>query len=363
MGAQTPPAPGRGLIHTSWVWPCLDDAALRLGEETVTYGEILLVGAHTGLLRAAGANTMRALRALESGLVSPRREDVRAEAVRFRQERRLQSGEDLRAWLASRGLTRLEWEGYLGRLLAGRSPLEPPEAPIAAGAFESALVTDLACSGWWKTVADETERYWSAGRLAEVQPDPADSEDDAALRRAAEELAASLPPCWTLEAQWCATRLRVLRWRERALEAAERRYGSDEVVAARIADHAADWLHFVFDEISLPSRAAASEAILCCREEGVTPEEISRRSRRALERRDLRQDGVPVGTAALLSGAVPGEPLGPLEQGGVVQVLWLQERRPPSLADPAVRQAAAWELLAEALERAAGGRAQQVGPL
>ncbi len=60
---------------------------------------------------------------------------------------------------------------------------------------------------------------------------------------------------------------------------------------------------------------------------------------------------------------MPGEALGPLESGDAVQVLWLCERRLPSLDDPAIRQDAVNELLAEALDRVAAGRAHVVPPL
>jgi hypothetical protein len=134
-------------------------------------------------------------------------------------------------------------------------------------------------------------------------------------------------------------------------------------VAGRIADHAADWIQFVFDSLCLPTRAAADEAVACAREDGISPEEIARRSRRPLDRLRLRRSQLQAGTAALLSGALPGEALGPLEVDGGVLVLWLHERRLPSPDDPEAQQRAASELLFEALDRAAGGRARAVGPL
>ena len=102
---------------------------------------------------------------------------------------------------------------------------------------------------------------------------------------------------------------------------------------------------------------------MCFREDGIAPGEIARRAGRPLEHHDLRRERVPAAMAALLSGAVEEEALGPLESDLGVHVLWLHERRLPSLEDPAIRQEAASELLAEALERAAAGRAHAVGPL
>jgi hypothetical protein len=353
--------------HTSFLmWPLLDDVALRLADETVTYGELLLIGAATGLLEDARTETARALEALQGRLVDPSRADVRTEAVAFRQANRLQSGEDFRAWLASRQLTTAQWESHLRRSLAGRSPVEAVAAPLAPDELEAALTVDLACNGWWRKVADEAERYWAAGLLAGdgfAEPDPAPSGEVATLQMTAAQLAAALPSLGILDTRWCADRLCVLRSRQQALSEAEQRYSSDDAVAARVADHVGDWVRFVFDEIWLPTRAAASEAMLCSREDGLAPGEIASRANRRLEHHDLRRDRVPAAAAALLAGAMPGEALGPLESGDAVQVLWLCERRLPSLDDPAIRQDAVNELLAEALDRVAAGRAHVVPPL
>ncbi len=102
---------------------------------------------------------------------------------------------------------------------------------------------------------------------------------------------------------------------------------------------------------------------MCSREDHLPPDEIARRSGRELEHARRRHDRLPRGEAALLSGALPGEALGPLASDGAHAVLWLRERRPPSALDPATIELTTAELLAEALERAAAGRTRLVGPL
>src|SRR5579863_7301990 len=189
------------MFHTSIVWPSLDQPVLHLGDETATYGDLLLIGAAIGLLASRRAETKRALYALESGIEDPSREALRAEAVAFRNLRRLQSGEDLRVWLSDRDLTTDLLEDHLRRTLAGRSFLAVEEGPVKED-VDAALVVDLACSGWWKQVADETTRRWAAARLPlEVSAHPAPAApsngevdgDDDSLTRSAEELAESLP--------------------------------------------------------------------------------------------------------------------------------------------------------------------------
>jgi len=356
------------------VWPALDDPALRLGEETVIYGELLLVGAETGLLESIGASTIRALRVLENELAEPSRDELQSQAVTFRRARRLESGEDLRSWLTRRQLTMTEWEGHLRRSVAAKSPDEPLQTTSSDQAFQESLAIDLACCGFWRQVADAIVDYWSAGRLATgaarelgsaqtPEDSSAETRDASAPEYAvAEQLTRRLAPFGRLDVDWCATRLRVLRWRQRALEEARQRFSSDAAVTGRIADHGADWTQFVFDSLCLPTTSAANEAAICARDDGIAPNEIARRAGRPLEHVQLRRTELPVGMAALLSGAQPGEALGPLESGEGVVVFWLRERRPP-VDDPATRQEAASELLAEALDRAAAEGARTVGPL
>lgn len=364
---MAPSAGGGALDHTAPVWPTLSDPALHLDEEIVTYGELAVLGADTGMLDEARAVTVGALGALKESAAEPSRDDVRAEAAAFRHSRHLQSGADLRVWLAARHLTTADWEGFLVRSLAARAlPAVPGDATAGAGELEAVLVVDLACSGWWKRVAGEATRSWAAERLSGELPATgrtAGPDAEAVSREDAGELVAGLGFLGRLEGDWCADRLAVVRMRRQALEAAESRYGSAEMVAERIADHAVDWLQFVFDEIRLPTRSAAQEALLCAREDGLDPEEIARRSRRPLERRQLRRDDLPHGIAAVLSGAVPGEPLGPIETEEGASVMWLHQRQPPSPSDPAIRRQAATELLEEALDRASNGLASTVGVL
>ncbi len=359
------------------MWPDLDDNALQLGDETVSYGELALLGAASGRLGPARAVTEESLRSSQDAEVA--RQELRAAAVSFRQERRLQSGEDLRAWLGERRLGVDEWEQYLRRLLsrglAGERRRQLPpgdDDPAVAAALDSALAVDLACDGWWEETAGLMVRYWSAGRLeaAEAAGPAAGGpvtpvagaihHDDTST---AKMVAGELAFLGALDASWCAERLEVLSSRRRALELMERRYADDAVVAARLQDHAADWLRLVFEEIRLPSRPAGNEAVLCAREDGLTAEEIARRSGAALRRHDRRRQELVPDVAAALLGALPGEVLGPVGDGAGVAVLWLRERREVSPDDAEARADAAAELLAEALERVSAGQVREVGPL
>ncbi|HLX78295.1 MAG TPA: hypothetical protein VKR27_05370, partial [Acidimicrobiales bacterium] len=179
----------------------------------------------------------------------------------------------------------------------------------------------------------------------------------------ADELAESLSLLGKLDIPRSVAVLRELRNQQVALDAAKLKFGSSEIVARRIADHSLDWTRFVFDEINLPTRVAANEALMCARDDHMDPEEIARLAGVEVRRREHRRDELPVGMAAMLSGAVIDEAIGPIDTTDGVRVVWLRERRPPSLDDPTDRDPAALELLEEALERVKAGRAWALGPL
>ena len=290
------------------MWPALADEAIVLGDETWTFADLLLLGIATGLLEEATSSTRDGLAALQLQ-AGPSQEQLHAEAVAFRRARTLESGQDLRAWLAARELTMEEWQAHLQRSLAARE-LTSSSAGAAPGTSESeseALTVDLACL---------------AG----------------------------------LGEPWCIDRLRLLGTRQRALEEAARRCAAAKVVDARVGAHANDWTEFVYDELLLPSREAANEALLCARDDGIEAADLAARAGLVLVRHSDRHDSLPVAAATLLDGALPDQPFGPVALDRRWAVLWLRERRRPSLEDETLRATAAAELLEEALERIGQGQ-------
>jgi hypothetical protein len=354
------------------VWPSLDDAALRLGDEDSTYGELLVVGTAIGLLDATRDGTSRAIGLLSADASAIDERELRQTAEAFRRQRKLHSGDDLRTWLARRQLDEAEWTGYLRRSVALNSSLDSG-APIEASAeLEHALVVDLACSGWWGRVADELVRLWSAGRVPAQDGVPGEpsaqvaangDRSDGSLEPKAKRIAEGLPILGVLDVGWCADRLRLLESRRRALADVVATCSVRGVVERRIAEHAFDWTAFIYDEIRLPSRASANEAIICAREDGLLAAEVAARARVELVRRELRRDQISTGMAAMLTGAIPGDVLGPFDEDDGMHVVWLQGRRAPSVDDPTTREAAVAELVSDRLDRAAAGRMLVVGPL
>jgi hypothetical protein len=343
------------------MWPELADEALVLGDEVTTFADLLLLGIATGLVEEAMDSTRRGIWALEQAELDLPREKVLDEAVAFRRARRLEAGQDLRAWLEAHLVTMDEWEAHLRRSLAGRQlatsavPAGIPEIGLDCRPF----VVDLACGGWWRRFTDLAIRLWAASKLAGDGLDVVEGD----MSEETGHIMAMLDPFVALEEPWCTEGLRKVRTRERAFEETARRCGTADAVAARILEHASEWTELRFDELLLPTREAANEALLCARDDGISAADLAARAALPLLARRSRHDALPVAAASLLDGALPDQPFGPVALGEQWAVLWLRERRRPSLEDGATRAAASAELLDEALERAKLGLVREVGAL
>jgi hypothetical protein len=360
------------------VWPPLDDEVLKFGGEAVTYRELLLTGATAGLLSRLVLGAAAGEWLLRSVPAGAPRDAVRAEAKKFRLARHLESGEDLRAWLASRGLTLDEFDQYLSRAVAraGSGSNEPDGGHGAARYAEPGelgsklLFAELAFSGAWRSFADTAVRLFAAERVAR-QGNPDLLRPEQGRRPTTEgtpgfdpaEVLEALRPFGTFDPAWCSGRLEVLGLRARLLDDIERRVRGSEGVKARLEDYRLDWALYRYDELALRSRPAAMEALSCARADGLPAGEIARRAGAELVARRARREELPPGHAALLEGAVQGEAVGPVEREGGFSVLWLHHRASPDGADHEMTERAVGELLSEVLERAATGAVLELGQL
>jgi hypothetical protein len=373
------------------IWPPLDREVLSFSTEAVTYRELLLTGAATGFLSGLVAEAAAGERLLRSSPEGPPRDAVRAEAKKFRRARHLESGEDLRVWLALRGLTLDEFDQYISRVVA-RASAGSSDPDAARDELTSKLLFgELAFSGAWRVFADTAVRLFAAERLSgkgntsRPRPDPGQSataedtsvtaedtsvtaEDTSVTAedkpgRPPAEVLELLRPFGAFDLAWCGERLGVLRSRARALDYVERQIRSSEAVKLRIEDYRLEWALFRYDELQLRSGAAAMEALSCARADGLPADEIARRAGTELTPRRARREELPAGHAALLDGAAQDEAVGPIEHAGGFSVLWLRERSRPDGTDPEVVERAVAELLSEALERAATGAVREIDQL
>jgi hypothetical protein len=360
------------------IWPQLDREVLSFGGEAVTYRELLLTGAATGLVSRLVVEVAAGERLRCSSPEGPPRDAVRAEAKRFRVARHLESGQDLRVWLASRELTLDEFDHYLSRVVArSNAGGNEPDAEPAAGADaewgelgSKLLFAELAFSGAWRVFADTAVRLFAAERLARQGGPTGDGPEagqgqtpEGRLGPATAEVLKVLRPFGAFDPAWCGERLEVLRSRVRALEEIERQVRGSGGVKARLKDSRLEWALFRYDELPLRSQAAAMEALSCARADGLPADEIARRAGTELTARRARREELPAGHAAILDGAVQGEAVGPVAREGGFSVLWLRDRSRPDIADSEVAERAVAELLSETLERAATGAVRELDQL
>jgi hypothetical protein len=343
---------------------------LSFDGEAVTYRELLLTGATTGLVSRLVAEAAAGERLLRSSPEGPPRDAVRAEAKRFRVARHLESGEDLRVWLASRELTL----GELSRVVArANAESSEPDVEPAGGPGEltsKLLFAELAFSGAWRLFADDAVRLFAAerlpgqGRLTGDGPEAGQGQTpEGKLGLATAEVHKVLRPFGPFDPAWCGERLEVLRARARALDEIERQVRSSGGVKARLDESRLEWALFRYDELPLRSQAAAMEALSCARADGLPADEIARRAGTELTARRARREALPAGHAALLDRAAQDEAVGPVAREGGFSVLWLRDRSRPDIADPEVAERAVAELLFETLERAATGAVRELDQL
>jgi hypothetical protein len=115
---------------------------------------------------------------------------------------------------------------------------------------------------------------------------------------------------------------------------------SEPALAARVHEHARDWLTVELERLSFPHAHAAREAVCCLRIDGLSPGEVALRSRAPL--RDLRllvDEVEPDLRDAVIAGAV-GETIGPVALGPRFDVCVIAAKTPPDLGDPRVRRRA-----------------------
>ena len=352
------------------IWPQLDREVLSFDGGAVTYRELLLTGATTGLVSRLVAEAAAGDRLLRSSPDGPPRDAVRAEAKRFRLARHLESGEDLRAWLASRELTLGEFDQYLSRVVA-RANAWSSEPDGEPGELTSKLLfAELAFSGAWRLFADDAVRLFAAERLSRQGGPTGDGREagqgqtpEGRLGLATLEVLKVLRPFGAFDPTWCGERLEVLRSRARALDEIERQVRSSGGVKSRLEDSRLEWALFRYDELPLRSQAAAMEALSCARADGLPADEIARRAGTELTARRARREELPAGHAALLDGAVQDEAVGPVAREGGFSVLWLRDRARPDVADSEAAERAVGELLSETLERAATGAVRELDQL
>jgi len=243
---------------------------------------------------------------------TPPEAEVKLAGQRFRTERRLLAGDELRAWLEEHRLTLEDWNGYLRR-----SVLRASGAEASAPATEDVQWADGVCSGAFDGFARAL-----AQRAAALAATGAAGDGPDHLRRA-----------------------------ERAHEEFVARVAASDAPRRAVEANGADWLRVDCAYVAVADEDVAREVLLLVREDGMPLPDVA------------RQAGLEPVTGALYAGemrhdlrtrvmsAAPGETVGPVPLDGSFLVMSVRGKVAPSMTDPEIRMRAERWAVQGALER------------
>lgn len=232
-------------------------------------------------------------------------QDAIDEAARaFRHERRLLSADDLDAWLERRHVSVEAWLAYVARSLAQ----EPTRADVAATGDE--VWAEAMCSGRLDDCAE------TLARLLAVSPGTPLSGLDAGFEA------------------FCS--------RVTTEEAIER-----EIVAARL-----DWTRIRYGAAFFATEAAAAEAALCVRKDGLSFAEVASTAGVEPSEHEAWLEDADPALAPFLIGARESELVGPVVTDIGFLLAEVREKTQVSSDDPAVRARAEAAVIERAADRA-----------
>jgi hypothetical protein len=326
-----------------------------MGGHTVSYEDLVWAGISDGswdaLVRWSAEGVNR------DGEGSSSEGDVRRTAESFRRQRKLEGGEDLRAWLEARSITLSEWESHLRRSVALGEATVPSRPPWLPAGFQDGLRVDSFCRRFWESGANRVLSWLAAAELVgEVAPD--DTEIDRLVEEAVNDTTVELDAGGIDDHRRRTTTL--MAWRG-AYEKLKGQIVDDPTMAETVAGRWLDWSIVSVESCRVPTESAAREVISCATEDGLQPHEIADRARGAVELRTVRASELDSVVAARVLSAPLDTPVGPLREDDQWSVAWVRHREPPDPADPALRMEVQAELLAAAVSRQRIGREVWLG--
>jgi hypothetical protein len=329
----------------------LAQPVLTVAREDLTGRDLVAAGVVSGRWLQLEADLLAGL-ALSASQPADKAE-VDAALREFRYARRLTSGQDFRRWLDERGLALRAVRAALEReLLRERAESEPPAGAPDRERAVAALHAEAVCSGALTECG-----WWLADRLLVAGDGDAGDPGDPRVRELVATEGALLAVAGLEEPEEArAERLARILAADAAFDAHAAAIGSDEAVAACADAHRLEWLGFELDGLRCTTASVAAEAALMLRDDALPMSEVA--SAACLEEQSstlLLQDApAPLRTA--LSGAAPGDVIGPVEVDGAYEVWHVGRRRPPDPHDPLVHDRALAEVIAADTGRRRAGR-------
>jgi hypothetical protein len=266
---------------------------------------------------------------------------ISAAAEEFRYRHDLITAEETEAWLVNRGLTFDDFSDYFARQYCAGTLNESfsPEQIGYASAdtdLRDLFVAELILSGALQDMT--TKLMWRlAARCAgdEPSPDAIAAEQRKFLHRT------RIDPGQL--ANWLEELGRDSQWLNEMLEMeAAYRTHCDRLLApeARQRELRGLRLHltrFEIEVIELESHDAASEALFCLREDGMSVQEVATEGRYPYRRADFHLEDLPVDSQQKYLSASPGELLGPIPHGDGFELSRIIKKVEPRLEDPTVK--------------------------
>jgi hypothetical protein len=330
---------------------------VTVGGHTVSYEDLVWAGISDGSWDALVRWSAEGVERDGEGSSGDGHGDVRRAAESFRRQRKLEAGEDLRAWLGARSITLSEWESHLRRAVALGELTVPSRPPRLPPGFHDALRVDAFCRRFWQNEAKEVLSWLAAAELVgEVAPDATEVDRlvEEALNEPTVEIAAG-----GIDGHRRRTGT-LMAWRG-AYEKLKEQIVDDSTMAETVAGRWLDWSIVSVESCRVPTESAAREVISCATEDGLQPQEIADRARGAVALRTVRAGEFGSAVAARILSAPLNIPVGPVRDDDQWSVVWVRHREDPDPGDPALRMEVQTELLAAAVKRQLMGREVWLG--
>ncbi len=259
-------------------------------------------------------------------------------AVEFRYKYDLITAEETEHWLEERGLTLSDFSDYFAReywLKTFRAKPEPVPFEEASAELRELFSTEMVLNGELDVMANRLA--WRVAAAEEAEIGEAEMEDERAqfVQRSGLELRGisdwlqklGREKSWLEEVITMEVAFRKARAGLLTAEAAEREIGALRLPLTR----------FEVETIEFESRDAASEAVLCVRDDGMSMAEIAEEGRYPYRRNELVLENIAEELQQKFLSLTPGSMLEPFAREDGFELSRLLGKTEPKASDPNVR--------------------------
>ena len=273
----------------------------------------------------------------------------------FRYARDLITAVEAEAWLDRVGLTAGQLNAYFERCALrerwpGNLPAILAAHPALPEDISDALPSEGICSGAFErfAMALAGRAAVSERRAAENGATRVSAVPTAALAALLTEYADVLQGYPAAE---CLPRLAHLAAVDAAFDTVVRQEVTDQALQARITTNRLEWMRVSLERLTFSEASMAREAVLCCRQDGLTLGQLAADINRRLECDEVLLETCDPDVQAAVLSAAPGQVIGPIQVDHSHQVLVVRRKQVASLDDPEVHARAERAILDSLLDR------------